>query len=61
MISRTITNEEIATYRESGFVKVDGILGADELDRLSIVLRKLGPCWCLPVPTGVPGSTAKAA
>ncbi len=35
MQSRTLTEEEIASYWESGFVKVRGILSPDELDRFA--------------------------
>ena len=35
MPSRTLTKEEIATYRESGYVKLAGIVSNDELDRFA--------------------------
>ncbi len=35
MQSRTLTEEEIVTYRESGFIKAGGIVSSDELDRFA--------------------------
>ncbi len=35
MASRTLTEEEVAASKQSGFVKVGGILGDDDLDRFA--------------------------
>ena len=37
---RSLTDEEVATYRESGFVKVRDILSSDELDRFAAAVDR---------------------